>query len=130
MLFMTVFKLACTASMVIASKSLMFAALTTKRSINASFDVKRLNSAVSTFSQFDLMIFEVMISELTLRKSAYTASILVALILLTKCVFDTNVSIRAELENNFSINAFELLMCEDEMIFALNPDVTIFPALT
>src|SRR5699024_11796394 len=75
MLFMTVFKLACTASIVIASKSRMFAALTTKRSINASFDVKRLNSAVSTFSQLDLIILDVIISEFTLRKSAYTASI-------------------------------------------------------
>src|SRR5699024_11983850 len=52
-----------------------FAALTTKRSINASLDVNRLNNAVSTFNQFDLIMFEVIISEFTLRKSAYTASI-------------------------------------------------------
>src|SRR5699024_9107608 len=62
-------------------KSRTFAALTTRRSINASLDVKRLNSAVSTFSQFDLMIFDVMISESTLRKSAYMASMDIALTL-------------------------------------------------
>src|SRR5699024_7286954 len=75
------------------------------------------------------MILDVIISELTLRKSAYTASMLVALILLTKCFLDISVSIRPELENILLTNAFVLLMCVDVITLALNPDVTILPAL-
>src|SRR5699024_7970147 len=108
----------------------MNADLEVRRSINALLINTLSNSAVPPSTQSALMIFDVIISELTLRKSAYTASMLVALISLTKCVFDINVSIRAELENNLLIVAFELLICDDSIIFALNPDVTILPAFT
>src|SRR5699024_9693114 len=107
----------------------MNADLEVRRSINA-VDANILS--IKAFST--LMWFDVITSAVNnfVRKSeilAYTASMLIALISLTKCVFDISVSIRAELENNLLIVAFELLMCDDSMMFALNPDVTIFPAL-
>src|SRR5699024_6662547 len=95
-------------STVMACKSRTLAALTTRRSINASLDVKRLNSAVSTFSQFDLMMFDVMISELTLRKSAYMASMDIALTLLVNKFVLTISSTTA-----FSTNiCLDLITCE------------------
>src|SRR5699024_5759281 len=108
--------------------------------INADLEVRRAtiallintlsNNAFPPSTQFALMIFDVIISELTLRKSAYTASMLVALILLTKCVLDISVSIRPELENILLTNAFVLLMCVDVITFALNPDVTILAMIS
>src|SRR5699024_5154223 len=67
----------------------------------------RSNRAVSTLSQLDLMIFDVMISELTLRKSAYMASMDIALTLLVN-KFVLTIS---------SIMAFSTNICLDLITF-------------
>src|SRR5699024_6380426 len=107
MLFITVVIFAWIASTVMASRSRTFAALTVRRSMNASLEVNRSNRAVSTLSQLDLMIFDVMISELTLRKSAYMASMDIALTLLVNKFVLTI----------FSIMAFSTNICLDLITF-------------
>src|SRR5699024_2660143 len=107
MLFITVVIFAWIASTVMASRSRTFAALTVRRSMNASLEVNRSNRAVSTLSQLDLMIFDVMISELTLRKSAYMASMDIALTLLVN-KFVLTIS---------SIMAFSTYICLDLITF-------------